>query len=90
VLEIDKGVVGPQALAEFLARNNGSGILEQDFQYLEGLRLQPDAYAMFPEHAFLEIQFERTESCGQSPSPRLLHIGYDLQQYTPDNSWCTA
>ena len=41
MLEIDKGVIRPEAATEFVAGYDGAWFFEQGSQNLEGLGLQP-------------------------------------------------
>jgi hypothetical protein len=56
VLEIDERPVGPQPIAQFVARDDRAGTVEQQLQDLERLLLQPDARISFPQLARRLVQ----------------------------------
>jgi hypothetical protein len=47
VVEVDEGIVGPQALAELLTSDELARMLEQHREHLQRLLLQADARARF-------------------------------------------
>ena len=49
MFEIDKRVIRPEALAEFVASDGRAGFFEQGSQNLERLSLQPDLDAVLAD-----------------------------------------
>jgi hypothetical protein len=58
MFEIDKRVIRPEALAEFVAGDRHAGFLEQGSQNLERLSLQPDLDAVLAEHTLFQVDLE--------------------------------
>jgi hypothetical protein len=73
VLEIHEGAGRPQPLANAVAGDHVSGLLEQQLQDLEGLVLQARAPVRRAQLAGVDVEFERAESDdwshGAAPSP---------------------
>jgi hypothetical protein len=61
VLEINERVVAPQALSQFVARNQVTRSLEKRFEDLERLTLEGHARPVLAELAGAKIQFKHTE-----------------------------
>jgi hypothetical protein len=62
VVEVNKRIIGPQPALEFLAGDQFAGALQQRDQYLQGLFLQPDLYALLAKLPRPEINFENSEA----------------------------
>jgi hypothetical protein len=61
MVEVNKSVLGPQFLLQFLPRHQLPGLLEQQRQNLERLPSELDPQPVFPKFMRIEIGFERTE-----------------------------
>jgi hypothetical protein len=61
MVEVNEGVLGPEALAELLARNHLAGVLEKDFEHLTGLGLQLEPVTLFAQFAGVQISLKHTE-----------------------------
>ena len=62
VVEIDKGVGGPDLLLQFFAGDGLTGTLQKNLEDLERLLLEFDLRALFPQFAGPEIQFKGPET----------------------------
>jgi hypothetical protein len=62
VVELHKGVLGPQLFPEFFASDNFTGALGEQGEDLEGLLLKLDARAAFAQLAGGEVQLEDAEA----------------------------
>src|ERR1700733_1431773 len=62
VVEVAKGIAWPDALLQFLARDNRTGLLQQRRQDLQRLVLKPDACSSFAQLARTQIEFEDPKS----------------------------
>jgi len=61
VLEVDEGVVGPEPLAQFLARHDAPRASEQCLQNRERLFREVGADAILPDLPAVRIQLDRTD-----------------------------
>jgi len=62
LIEVDKGVVGPDPLLQFLPGDQLSGFFQQRPQHLEGLVRNFQADPMLPHLPSAEIHFENAET----------------------------
>jgi hypothetical protein len=62
VVEIHKGIGGPQLLTQFLASYDVSGSGKKSDEYLKGLLLQFDSFAALAEFARADINFVNAKS----------------------------
>jgi len=62
VVELDKGVVAPDALAQLVARDDLAGVFEEGEQDFEGLILQLDAHTVFSKFGVLLIDLKSGEA----------------------------
>jgi hypothetical protein len=62
MVEFDNSLVRPEALTNLLARNHLARRFEKDFQYLEGLLLEPDSAPLFTQLTPSEVQLKRAEA----------------------------
>jgi len=62
VVEIDEGVSRPELTPQLLASDEAASTLQQNPKNLDGLTLQAQLHATFPQLSRLEIQFERVET----------------------------
>jgi hypothetical protein len=58
VIEVDKRVSRPKAVAQFLASDDFAGFFEKQSQNLKGLVLQLDLQAMLAELPGAQVEFE--------------------------------
>ena len=68
MVEIDKGVRRPQALAESFAFNQLTGPLQQHDQNFKGLTLQFDSDPTLPQLTCFQVYFESSKSNGTGAS----------------------
>jgi len=61
MVEVDKGIFGPQFLLQFLARDHLAGLPQQERQNLERLPAQLEPHPVFPKFMRIQIRFEWTE-----------------------------
>ena len=62
MVEVDDGVFAPEAGLEFFAGDDLAGLLEEGGEDLEGLALELDAEAGFPELSGLQIDLIEAEA----------------------------
>jgi hypothetical protein len=75
VLEVHKGICGPEFLAEFVARDHFTGLLEERQEDVEGVFSQPDparAIAQFPGSS---VQLEVAEADREWRAGGFFHSG---------------
>jgi len=60
MVEIDKGVAGPEAFAQFVAANNLAWLFKKNRQDLKGLFGQLDAQTMLAQFEGFEVKVEYT------------------------------
>jgi hypothetical protein len=70
VLEIHKGVIGPQPRAQLFACHNLTGALQQCQKNLQGLILQPDLDAIAAKFAGLAVDREYPKARGLTGTRR--------------------
>jgi len=75
VVEVDGGVFAPEAELEFFAGDDFAGAFEEGGQDFEGLALDLNSLADFPELAALEVCFEETEG---NSGRALRELGHEL------------
>jgi len=73
VVEIDKGIAGPKAIAQFFARDNFARLLKKHDQNLKRLLWKFDSETMLAELASLQIHFENTEMQNSRNRRRATH-----------------
>ncbi len=61
MVEINEGIAGPEAFAQFLSRDNFAGILKKDNQNLEGLFCELESETVLAELAGLQIHLENAK-----------------------------
>ena len=62
MIEIDKGVGGPNLRSQFLASDHIPGSLEQSGQNLQWLTLQPQSYTVFAQLPCADVQLKIIET----------------------------
>jgi hypothetical protein len=62
MIELDNGVVGPQALPNLLARDDFAGGFEKHSEDLERLLLEPNPATFFAQFASPKVQLKRAET----------------------------
>ena len=62
MVEIDKGIGGPQTLVEFFTRHQFAMLFEQRNQNSQRLLLKADSLAVLPKLTDTRVQFERTKA----------------------------
>ena len=62
VVELDKGVFGPNLFAQLLARDEFSGALEKSREHLKGLFLQTNACPTLTQFSCVKVGLEKTEA----------------------------
>jgi len=85
MVEIDKGVRRPQALAESFAFNQLTGPLQQHDQNFKGLTLQFDSDPTLPQLTCFQVYFESSKSngTGASRSDHVHELGTVAQSVSP-------
>jgi hypothetical protein len=73
MVKIAKALVGPDARAQFFARDQRTRTLQQNLQYLERLFLELDAASRFTHLSGVEIGLKRSESDRPISIRHLLH-----------------
>jgi hypothetical protein len=62
MVEVDKRILGPQLLLQFLPRHQLPGPPQQQSQNLKRLAPELHTEPIFPKFMRIEIRFERTET----------------------------
>ena len=62
VVEVDEGVGGPELLLQLFARDDVSGMIEEQSEHLEGLALQAQLDATLAQFSRAEVELEDSET----------------------------
>jgi len=73
LLEVHKGVGGPQPLLKFFSGNDFPGALQQQDQNLDRLPLDSDLHSIFAEFPRLWVELEQPKAEGGRYQTRVLH-----------------
>jgi hypothetical protein len=84
VVEVDGGVFAPEAELEVFAGDNFAGLLQKSREDFEGLALDLDAPARFPQFFCLQVGFEEAEADSCGGCGHFLVLSSQLSVF----SWC--
>jgi hypothetical protein len=85
VVEVDYGVFTPEACLEFFAGDDLAGLFQEGGEDLEGLPLQLDAEACFPELPCLQIDLIEPEA-----EPRVANLAHHFNPQASLSEFTTS